>query len=102
MIHPSIYSFSAPYRGPKESKEVNKVFTSIIYDLLDVYNELLQLSSTSNNNLAFCINQEKEPKTEFPTAGLIGDTNYSYKSVIKISQSINAANMRIDQILENL
>lgn len=33
MIYPSLYRYNAPYRGPRDSKELSKTLTSIKYDL---------------------------------------------------------------------
>jgi len=81
LIYPSIYSFNAPYRGPKQSKEINKLFTSIAYDLAAVETESEDQNVKAKDILSFYIKTEPSPSTRFPTAGIIDGTNYKYAGI---------------------
>jgi len=98
MVHPTIYSFNAPYRGPKESKEVNKLFTSITYDISIVYDELVRLGILTTDNLRFCVNAGAQPQMEFTSAGNINSEHYNYKNINALNQKLNA----LDSIAQNI
>jgi len=108
MIYPSVYSFSAPYRGPKESNEINKLFTSIVYDLNVATNEIQAQSTNNESAVKFFLNGDGLPEIPFPTAGSIEGTNYAYTGIhkqlnsISITQKINHMNDRVTHILKYL
>jgi hypothetical protein len=102
MIYPSIYNFNAPYRGPKEDKEIKKLFTSITHDISVVFTELEAENITFSNNLKFCVSANIDPPLNIDTAAVINDSMYSYQGITKLSQSIDNMQSRINQILENL
>lgn len=39
MIHPSIYKYNAPYRGPRSATEISKALTSIRFDIMTANDE---------------------------------------------------------------
>ena len=105
MIYPSVYKYNAPYRGSKESKEVNKLFTSIIYDLSVAYDELESQASKVPANLKFCVSADVLAEVKFPTSGSINGSDYTYRGIDAssgINQSINSIQARVNQILKNL
>ena len=114
MIYPTMYSFNAPYRGPKASKDIDKLFTSIIYDVSTVSTELASQSNKTYTNLKFCVNASVDPFTIFQTAGTIDGIDYNYRGIdtkkdevveesdLGLNQSLNNIEMKLDHILENL
>jgi hypothetical protein len=102
MIYPSIYSYNAPYRGPKEDKEISKLFSSIEHDLITVYDALTDKDAVLPSNLEFFICGDGSLSVKTETASIINDSLYSYKGIDDIARDMNGMSMRINNILEKL
>jgi hypothetical protein len=97
-----MYNFNAPYRGPRDSKEMQKLFASIGHDITVAYNELEEKNDILPKALEFCIVADIESPIDVDTAAIINSTSYSYKGTNELTKNINDISMRINHILEIL
>lgn len=103
MIYPTVYFFNAPYRGPKSRIEINKIFTSIIYDIATVYDEAAMQEEQVPKNLSYCTENRGELGIDLDTAGLVNGTdNYSYIGTHTMGKKINNLMFKAEEILKNL
>jgi hypothetical protein len=100
MIHPSIYNTVATYRGPKHSKELSKLFTSIVHDLGVANNELDALRQSQINNLLFCL-KETNTTQNIPVTNLNGE-QYKYVGVDNLSNKVNNIKLKANKIMAEL
>lgn len=102
MIYPGIYSYNAPFRGPKESKEISKFFVSVVHDISVGAGEITEQATQAEDNLIFCLNSGRQPGAGLQTAATINGENFAYQGVWAVSTRINATEAIVDRILEDL
>lgn len=107
-IYPTIYRYNASYRGPKDSRELNKVVTSIKYDIGTSSKVLLEHQEVINSNLNYLVNGKAASVSNINPTGIIGnDANgevisCKFRPIQEVSNGLNSISTKLDNILKNL
>ena len=101
-IYPTIYRYNAPYRGPKNSEELNKLLTSIRHDINVMQKTTEEHRKIINENFLFSLYRQTECNSNIDTNGLIDNKQINFSSIREIATSINAIEDSLDNMLKNL
>lgn len=101
-IYPTIYRYNAPYRGPKNSDELNKLLTSIGHDIDVMHKVIEEHKEFIDENFLFSLYRKEECNSNIETNGLIDGKQANFLSVRELATSINSIENNLDNMLKNL
>lgn len=101
-IYPTTYRYNAPYRGPRNYIELNKLLTSIGYDIDTAISSSKLHKEMINHNFIFSLYKEEQLESNMGTYGEINGQQESYASIRELANSINVMNSKLDSMLKNI
>lgn len=101
-IYPTLYRYNAPYRGPKNYKEINKVMTSIAYDIDTVKEISREHEDSIESNMDFYIYKNSECISNLEPQGEIESNILEFKPGITMAKAVNSMDDRLDNMIKNI
>lgn len=103
MIYPSFYKYNAPYRGPRDSKELNKTLTSIKHDINIAKLENEKHRDAIYENIKHAIGSSDKAMTgEMNTAVELNGELQKYEGIDVLSNKLRDMESQLNAFLKNL
>lgn len=103
MIYPSLYRYNAPYRGPRDSKELSKTLTSIKYDIDTLTAEAKRQENDISNNIKHAIGEIDTALTDkMTTAVEINEDDQKYEGLNYVQIKLRLIDRELDAFMRNL
>lgn len=101
-IYPTIYNYIAPYRGPKNHKELSKLITSIKHDIETVKLTAKDHKDIIKSNIKFIVEKTDINNSNIEPICLLEQEKYEYKSLSEITAKLNSIDLKLDQMISEL
>jgi hypothetical protein len=102
MIYPSIHRYNAPYRGPRDKRELGNVMTSIWYDINVLYDSCDVQRLNSDNNVKYAMSGSETPTLNGSTSPSLNNEEVSYRDINDMVHSIDSMSTLLNNALKNL
>lgn len=101
-IYPTLYRYNAPYRGPRDFKEINKVLTSIGHDIGVVEEAIRDQKESIDRNLRYYQEEKGDYVANIDSYGKIQGIHVELLSQKEIRNKLNSMSLNLDRMIANL
>lgn len=108
MIYPTISAYNAPYRGPRNLKDINNFLTSANYDIKTALASSQAQTSHINQNLGYAYGEKTEVVSNFNNYQRVENpekefsSNLAYTSVTELDRKLSDMEVKLKSMLKNL